>query len=78
MWTLHKLNERKRTRSSDDALPSSEHQSGLPDEGWEEREAFDDPNSRGPWGFSEDDLERFPALRKRNFWCIQRHQARGR
>ena len=30
-----------------------------------------------PWGFSEEDLTRFPALRRRNFWCIQRHQARG-
>lgn len=30
-----------------------------------------------PWEFSDDELERFPSLRQRNFWCIQRHQARG-
>lgn len=28
-------------------------------------------------GFSAEDIERFPALRKRNFFCIQRHQARA-
>lgn len=33
--------------------------------------------SDGPWDFSPEDLNRFPALRRRNFWCIQRHQARG-
>lgn len=30
-----------------------------------------------PWGFSEEELTRFPALKRRNFWCIQRHQARA-
>lgn len=33
--------------------------------------------AEGPWEFTAEDLERFPALRKRNFWCIQRHQARA-
>ncbi|WWD05389.1 hypothetical protein V865_003465 [Kwoniella europaea PYCC6329] len=29
----------------------------------------------GIWGFTRSEIERFPALRKRNFWCIQRHSA---
>ncbi|KAL7423600.1 hypothetical protein Q5752_001181 [Cryptotrichosporon argae] len=32
--------------------------------------------SGGPWAcFSADELRRFPALGKRNFFCVQRHQA---
>jgi hypothetical protein len=27
--------------------------------------------------FTADDLQQFPALRTRNYWCIQRHQATG-
>ncbi|WRT66003.1 DNA ligase D, 3'-phosphoesterase domain-containing protein [Kwoniella shivajii] len=29
----------------------------------------------GPWGFTKSEIDRFPALRKKNFWCIQRHSA---
>ncbi|OCF31875.1 DNA ligase D, 3'-phosphoesterase domain-containing protein [Kwoniella heveanensis BCC8398] len=29
----------------------------------------------GPWGFTQDEVDRFPALKRRNFWCIQRHSA---
>jgi hypothetical protein len=33
----------------------------------------------GIWGFDRQDCEKFPVLvRKRNFWCVQRHQATGR
>jgi hypothetical protein len=32
----------------------------------------------GPWGFDEALVKRFPALRKRNFVCVQEHQATGR
>ncbi|WWD18230.1 hypothetical protein CI109_102680 [Kwoniella shandongensis] len=31
--------------------------------------------SLGPWGFSKEEVTRWPALKKRNFWCIQRHSA---
>lgn len=32
----------------------------------------------GPWGFDRLNCEMFPALAsRRNFWCIQRHQATG-
>lgn len=27
--------------------------------------------------FTPEEIDRFPALKKRNFWCIQRHQATG-
>jgi hypothetical protein len=30
-----------------------------------------------PPGFSRENIERFPALRRRNFFCIQRHEARA-
>nr|XP_019000095.1 uncharacterized protein I203_07253 [Kwoniella mangroviensis CBS 8507]OCF63556.1 hypothetical protein I203_07253 [Kwoniella mangroviensis CBS 8507] len=29
----------------------------------------------GIWGFTRSEVERFPALRRRNFWCIHRHSA---
>lgn len=36
------------------------------------------PNVEREWeGFSKDVLEKWPALKKRNFWCIQRHSATG-
>lgn len=31
----------------------------------------------GIWGFAREDVERYPMLRKRNFFCIQHHQATG-
>ncbi|AAW42055.1 hypothetical protein CNBC7140 [Cryptococcus deneoformans B-3501A] len=34
------------------------------------------PDVEREWeGFSKDVLEKWPALKKRNFWCIQRHSA---
>ncbi|XAO23598.1 hypothetical protein I312_102378 [Cryptococcus bacillisporus CA1280] len=34
------------------------------------------PDVERKWeGFSKDVLEKWPALKKRNFWCIQRHSA---
>lgn len=36
------------------------------------------PDVEREWeGFSKDVLEKWPALKKRNFWCIQRHSATG-
>jgi hypothetical protein len=29
------------------------------------------------WAFTQEELSEFPALLQRNFWCVQRHQARG-
>ncbi|KAK8865594.1 hypothetical protein IAR55_000738 [Kwoniella newhampshirensis] len=34
-----------------------------------------DEEKLGPWGFSKEEVTRWPALKKRNFWCIQRHSA---
>jgi hypothetical protein len=31
----------------------------------------------GMWGFAREDVQRYPVLRKRNFFCIQHHQATG-
>ncbi|WWC96621.1 DNA ligase D, 3'-phosphoesterase domain-containing protein [Kwoniella sp. B9012] len=41
------------------------------------RELEEEPEEErvGIWGFTRSEIERFPALRKRNFWCIQRHSA---
>ncbi|WVQ80766.1 hypothetical protein IAT38_002871 [Cryptococcus sp. DSM 104549] len=42
-----------------------------------EEDGGQDGEERGvpPWGFSDAEVERWPALRKRNYWCIQRHSA---
>lgn len=32
----------------------------------------------GIWGFDKADVDRYPALKKRNFFCIQHHQATGK
>lgn len=40
------------------------------------RRAFEG-SSNLPLGFSNDVIEKFPALKKRNFFCMQRHQARA-
>lgn len=32
----------------------------------------------GIWGFDKADVERYPVLKKRNFFCIQHHQATGK
>jgi hypothetical protein len=37
------------------------------------------PRVDRPWPeFTDEETEQFPAVTRRNFWCIQRHQARGR
>ncbi|ORX35487.1 DNA polymerase ligase-domain-containing protein [Kockovaella imperatae] len=67
MWSIHKLNAKgKRTNEGYPDVPSSQ------DALQNLQTTFDEQ-----WGFTAEDLERFPALRKRNFWCIQRHQARA-
>nr|XP_019050717.1 DNA ligase D, 3'-phosphoesterase domain-containing protein [Kwoniella bestiolae CBS 10118]OCF29647.1 DNA ligase D, 3'-phosphoesterase domain-containing protein [Kwoniella bestiolae CBS 10118] len=55
------------------ALPMTERQEhdGIGD-GVEEVE---EEERIGIWGFTRSEVEQFPALRKRNFWCIQRHSA---
>ncbi|RXK42052.1 DNA ligase D, 3'-phosphoesterase domain-containing protein [Tremella mesenterica] len=91
MWVLHQVKQRKRisqTSSSSQTSPQKgrtpEHvnQPGSsdtpetlanPNPNWGETQSLKET----PWDFSEEDLGRFPALRKRNFWCIQRHQARA-
>lgn len=87
-----KENKRKRKGSSDREFSSSDRVPDLDDlsspprdlgsvDGHDPVTVLASPDvtkaENGPWGFSKEDLERFPALRKRNFWCIQRHQARG-
>lgn len=32
----------------------------------------------GIWGFDKADVDRYPVLKKRNFFCIQHHQATGK
>jgi len=70
------------------APPSSSRSTELPSPGAEISPTFEDragPLTAGSskipiptWNFSIQELERFPALRRRNFWCVQRHQARGK
>jgi hypothetical protein len=89
MWTLHKLNVAKRKRLQDhlpeetaspgprreDLMPAPK-QDDLPELLKDGAEPVPGKLS-SPWDFSQEELRRFPALQKRNFWCIQRHQARG-
>ena len=90
MWTLHQLQQRLEKGVAADfsrlhyTLPESPL--GLKSRFPPAQEADEDESASAdrivditepPWGFSEEDLTRFPALRRRNFWCIQRHQARG-
>lgn len=83
MYTLHRLKESKRRRTTDpsgDASTYDDTRTGQPPPPDDEKAPFDPTSIIGdtyPWGFGEDELEKFPALKKRNFWCIQRHQARG-
>ena len=78
MYTLHKLKAaRKRPREEIHDSTYGDTRTAL-----QETRAPVAHDSRATddtyqWGFEQEDLERFPALRKRNFWCIQRHQARG-
>ena len=93
MWTLHKLSVAKRKRSPQDALApetAGARPEPTPDDdtrGQNETELIPTLDERverlgvnltSPWDFTQDELRMFPALQKRNFWCIQRHQARGR
>jgi hypothetical protein len=78
MYTLHKLKEsRKRPHNSLEGSTYDDTRNAL--SGPSEPAPFD-PTTVGdtyPWGFEEGDIDSFPALKRRNFWCIQRHQARG-
>jgi len=90
MWALHKLRSEKRKRSEIVVGPTKESgHSVAPDELSVRQDdasinAVDVeeprrkvPRLESPWDFTQDEVQTFPALRKRNFWCIQRHQARG-
>ena len=79
MYTLHKL-KAGRKRPHEEAEDSKYADTHTPIELSPERDIHN-PNAASdtyPWGFASEDLERFPALKRRNFWCIQRHQARGK
>lgn len=62
MWTLHKLSNHRILDTIESHVSDTEKAEA--DNIWPE--------------FSEEDLIDFPALRQRNFWCIQRHQATGK
>lgn len=74
MWTLHKLQSpaRRSTPSGPESPVGVRGPASEP-------KITDQLGQQAAFAgvFSEDDLMRFPALRKKNFWCIQRHQARG-
>lgn len=80
MYTLHKLKAAQKRRAPESIAQGSTYD----DTHTALHEASEpvtfDPTTTGnryPWGFDEKDIERFPALKRRNFWCMQRHQARG-
>lgn len=87
MWTLHKLKSSKRSRSTAgvDSPPSDLGRESHNGEGVDDIPAPapslplppSQPHIASPWDFSQEELRMFPALCKRNFWCVQRHQARG-
>lgn len=62
MWTLHLLRE-KTAEEAAARVPAAKQApvAAVP------------PQNTLP--FTDDDISRFPALRSRNYWCIQRHQA---
>ena len=80
MYTLHKLKAaRKRPNETADESTYGDTRTALHE--MPKEAAYLPRNVTGdtyPWGFDEEDLEMFPALKRRNFWCIQRHQARGK
>lgn len=84
MYTLHKLNESKKRQPADPSENGStcdDTRTGPPSPPNDGKAPFNPTTVIGdtyPWGFGDDDLEKFPALKKRNFWCVQRHQARGK
>ncbi|WWC68315.1 DNA ligase D, 3'-phosphoesterase domain-containing protein [Kwoniella pini CBS 10737] len=64
MWTLHLLKNNKSKYEPQISLTEDvvHHED-------KEEERI------GIWGFTKTEIDRFPALKKRNFWCIQRHSA---
>jgi len=79
MYTLHKLKAaRKRPHEEAEGSTFGDTRTALQEP--PEREIYHPAtgNHTYPWGFEDEDLDRFPALKRRNFWCIQRHQARGK
>lgn len=90
MWTLHKLRTGKRKREEELSQASTLRQPGAGANAVHKERAVTDQGANipaaaeqvesliaSPWDFSQDELKMFPALCRRNFWCIQRHQARG-
>jgi hypothetical protein len=68
MWTLHKLTAAPKTLSAPEPSISTGAETAVADQTrkgqlWEE--------------FSPEELDRWPALSRRNFFCVQRHQATG-
>ena len=68
MWTLHKL--RNGTIASD--IPNAANFNKDRGDG-----AGDSRKGQLWEQFSPEEIERYPALKKRNFFCVQRHQATG-
>jgi hypothetical protein len=66
--TIDQLIEQERTVAGQGYFHTPQELLGLP-------EATKKPT--GIWGFEEALVKRFPALRKRNFACVQEHQATG-
>nr|XP_018265067.1 DNA ligase D, 3'-phosphoesterase domain-containing protein [Kwoniella dejecticola CBS 10117]OBR87225.1 DNA ligase D, 3'-phosphoesterase domain-containing protein [Kwoniella dejecticola CBS 10117] len=70
MWTLHQLKKKRKTKHAIAIqVPSAPVQRQRNDVEEEQEDRV------GIWGFTKAEIDRFPALRKRNFWCIQRHSA---
>jgi hypothetical protein len=80
MYTLHKLKAARKRAREDEVEESTYGDTRTAIKESPEPEVYNPKvtNDTYPWGFEKEDLERFPALKRRNFWCIQRHQARGK
>ena len=90
MWTLHKLATQSRRRGVQSAVDvSCIRESSVQANNIEvvpapplailtSEQSITSGTAALPWNFTREELERFPALRSRNFWCVQRHQARGK
>ena len=79
MYTLHKLKAgRKRPHEETEGSTYGDTRTALKRLPERDIHNSNTANDTYPWGFASEDLERFPALKRRNFWCIQRHQARGK
>jgi hypothetical protein len=66
MFSIHRLEEREAYRRQGDKVAPVYSSA---------RSLLGNPGCQ--WAFTQADLDLFPALRYRNFWCVQRHQARG-